>query len=148
MWSPLWSVLVCKIPQFWAKVTNSDNMFFYKVGTSRLLKIHIMFCPSSGAKERYQLMDQQDTVLIDGNKPFSKKHEKRWQLYLSIRPGGMRHNGKRAVEVAIIHNKPSKRGYFLAQFQFIWDLVGIRIYYTIFELQLCNRYFFVFHETF
>ena len=58
------------------------------------------------------------------------------------------YDGKRALEVAIIHNKPSKRGYFLAQFQFIWDLVRIRIYYTIFELQLCNRYFFVFHETF
>ena len=25
MWSTLWSILVCKIPQFWAKATDSDN---------------------------------------------------------------------------------------------------------------------------
>ena len=51
MWSPLWSLLVCKILQFWAKASNSDIILFYKVDTPRLLKIHIMFCLSSGAKK-------------------------------------------------------------------------------------------------
>ena len=55
---PLWSILVCKTTQFCAKANNSDNiMLFCKVDTPRLLKIHIMFCSSSGAKKRYQLMD-------------------------------------------------------------------------------------------
>ena len=43
-------------------------------------------------------------------------------------------DGKWALEVAITHNKGSKRGYFLAQFQFIGDLVGNGTHYTIFEL--------------
>ena len=38
--------------QFW-----QCTMFFQKVDTSRLLKIQTMFCSSSGAKKRYQLMD-------------------------------------------------------------------------------------------
>ena len=38
--------------QFW-----QCTMFFQKVDTPRLLKIHTMFCSSSGAKKRYQLMD-------------------------------------------------------------------------------------------
>ena len=24
MWSPLWSILVCKVPQFWEKATTSE----------------------------------------------------------------------------------------------------------------------------
>ena len=59
MWFPLWFILVYKIPQFWAKATDSDSIkLFYKVDTPRLLKIHTMFCPSSGAKKRDQLMDK------------------------------------------------------------------------------------------
>ena len=29
MWSPLWSILVSKIPQFWAKATNSANPSYF-----------------------------------------------------------------------------------------------------------------------
>ena len=29
MWSPFWSVLACKIPQFWAKATDSDEPSYF-----------------------------------------------------------------------------------------------------------------------
>ena len=29
MWSSLWSILVCKIPQFWAKATESDSPSYF-----------------------------------------------------------------------------------------------------------------------
>ena len=29
LWSPLWSILVCKIPQFWAKATDSDSPSYF-----------------------------------------------------------------------------------------------------------------------
>ena len=29
MWSPLWSILVCKIPQFWAKATDLDSLLYF-----------------------------------------------------------------------------------------------------------------------
>ena len=47
---PLWAILVCKIPQFWAKATDSE-----KLDTLMLLKIHIMFW---GAKKGFQLVDK------------------------------------------------------------------------------------------
>ena len=52
MWSPLWSILVCKIPQFLAKSYQFRQLviLFQKVDTLRLLKIYIMFCPFAGAK--------------------------------------------------------------------------------------------------
>ena len=52
MWSPLWSILVCKIPQFLAKSYRFRQLItlFQKVDTLRLLKIHIMFCSPAGAK--------------------------------------------------------------------------------------------------
>ena len=52
MWSPLWSILVCKIPQFWAKSYRFRQLItlFYKADTLRLLKIYIMFYPPDGAK--------------------------------------------------------------------------------------------------
>ena len=55
MWSPLWSNLVCKIPQFFAKSYRSGQLFiiFYKVDTLRLLKIYIMFCPPARAKYKF-----------------------------------------------------------------------------------------------
>ena len=62
MWSPLWSILVCNIHQFLAKSYRFRQLIilFQKVDTLRLLKIHIMFCPSAGAKYpffRLQLLD-------------------------------------------------------------------------------------------
>ena len=34
MWSPLWSILVCKIPQFWAEATDSGSpTYFYRKQT-------------------------------------------------------------------------------------------------------------------
>ena len=44
--SLFWSVLVCKIPQYFAKHYWFGQLviLFQKVDTSRLLKIHIIFC--------------------------------------------------------------------------------------------------------
>ena len=52
IWSPLWSILVCKIPQFLVKSYRFRQfiILFSKVDTLRLLKIYIMFCPPTGAK--------------------------------------------------------------------------------------------------
>ena len=51
-WSPLWSILVCKIPQFWGKGNRFGQsiILFKKVDNLTLLKIHIMFCSLRGAK--------------------------------------------------------------------------------------------------
>ena len=52
MWSPLCSILVCKIPQFLVKTYRFGQLIihFQKVDTLRLLKIYIMFCPPARAK--------------------------------------------------------------------------------------------------
>ena len=52
MWSPLWSILLCKIPQLFAKSYLFGQLIslFQKKDTMRLPKIHIMFCPTVGAK--------------------------------------------------------------------------------------------------
>ena len=52
MWSPLWSILVCKIPQFLAKSYQfrQFTILFYKVDTLMLLKIDIILCLPTGAK--------------------------------------------------------------------------------------------------
>ena len=61
MWSRLWSILVCKIPQFWAKVTDSAarNVFlesrhsevtknlYYALYTRRS-QIPIFYAPARG----------------------------------------------------------------------------------------------------
>ena len=47
------SYAVCNIQSYHFR---QPIIFFLKVDTLRLLKIHIMFCPPSGAKKRYQLM--------------------------------------------------------------------------------------------
>ena len=49
MWSPLWSILVGKIPQFWQKTTDSDSSS-YILESRWLLEICIMFCPLARAK--------------------------------------------------------------------------------------------------
>ena len=75
MWSPCWSFLVSKIPQFLAESYQLRQLItlFQKVDTLRLLKIYIMFCLPTGAKNthfcRVQLMDytfhsQDQTFLI------------------------------------------------------------------------------------
>ena len=50
--SLLWSTLVCKIPQFFAKTCGFREpiTLFQKVDPLRLLKIYIMFCPPARAK--------------------------------------------------------------------------------------------------
>ena len=58
----VWSILICKIPQFFAKSYWFGQLIilFQKVDTLRLLKIYIMFCLTAGAKYpffRLQLMD-------------------------------------------------------------------------------------------
>ena len=52
MWSPLWSILLCKIPQLFAKSFLFGQLIrlFEKKDTMMLPKIHIMFCPTVGAK--------------------------------------------------------------------------------------------------
>ena len=52
LWSPFWSILVCKIPQFLAKSYRFGELIilFWKSDTLRLLKIHIIFCPPTGTK--------------------------------------------------------------------------------------------------
>ena len=60
MSSPLWSILVCKIPQFLAKSHRFGQLIilFQKVDTLRLLKICILFFPPAGAKSSFfRLMD-------------------------------------------------------------------------------------------
>ena len=55
--TPLLSIAVCKIPQFWAKATNSDNpSYFSRKETMRLLKNHIIFLPLGEPTKRYQFM--------------------------------------------------------------------------------------------
>ena len=46
---PFWSVKYLNFGQ--KLMIRTTPCFFYKVDTPRLLKIHIMFCPSSGAKK-------------------------------------------------------------------------------------------------
>ena len=46
----------------------------------------ICFVPQVEPKK---VSGHQTLVLIDGDKPISKKHKKKLQLYLSIRPGRM-----------------------------------------------------------
>ena len=52
MLSHLWSILVCKIPQFLAKSYRIRQLIilFQKGDTLRLLKVYIMFFPPAGAK--------------------------------------------------------------------------------------------------
>ena len=52
MWSPVWSILVCKIPQFLAKCYRFGRLIilFWKVDTLRLLKLFTMFCPHARTK--------------------------------------------------------------------------------------------------
>ena len=60
MWSPLWSILACKISQYLVRTYQFRQFvtFFYKVDTLRLLKIYIMLCTSAGAKSPFsRLMD-------------------------------------------------------------------------------------------
>ena len=54
LWSPLCSILVCKIPQFLAKSYRFGQLIlFEKVDILRLLKIYIMFCPPAEVKYQF-----------------------------------------------------------------------------------------------
>ena len=52
MCSPLWTILICKIPQCLAKSYQFRQLItvFQKADTLRLVNIYIMFCPPAGAK--------------------------------------------------------------------------------------------------
>ena len=52
MWSPIWSILVCKTHQFFAKSYRFGQLIILlsKIDTLKLLKIYIMFCLPAGAK--------------------------------------------------------------------------------------------------
>ena len=52
MWSHLWSILVCRIPQFLAKSYQFRLIIilFKKVDTLMSLKIYFVFCPLARAK--------------------------------------------------------------------------------------------------
>ena len=68
MRSPLWSVLVCKTPQFLAKSYRFGQLIILsqKEDTLRLLKIYIIFCHFNGAKYtffRLQIMDYKNLSL-------------------------------------------------------------------------------------
>ena len=49
---PLWSILVCKVPQF-CQIYQFGQLIilFQEVNTLRLLKVAFMFCSQSGAKK-------------------------------------------------------------------------------------------------
>ena len=52
MWLPLWSKLVCKIPQFLTRSFRfiQFSILFQKLDTLRLLKIYVMLSPPPEAK--------------------------------------------------------------------------------------------------
>ena len=52
MWSPICHILTCKIPRYFAESYKFRQLIsiFQNVGTLRLLKIYIMFCPTAGEK--------------------------------------------------------------------------------------------------
>ena len=65
MWSPLWSILVCKIPQSFA-----ESYRFRQLITLRSLNIYIIVCPPARAKYpffRPQLMDFRWCYIIIGS---------------------------------------------------------------------------------
>ena len=69
MWPPVWSILVCKIPQFLVKSYQFGQLLilFYKFDILRLLKIYIFFVlPSQPNTDffRLQLMDYKRNELI------------------------------------------------------------------------------------
>ena len=53
--SLLWSIVVCKLPHFFAKSYGFGQLIilFQKVDTLRLLKMYIMFCLPVGAKHPF-----------------------------------------------------------------------------------------------
>ena len=72
MLSPLWSILICTIPQvltksiFWQKFFNRFGQLIIlsqKVDILKLLKIYIMFCPPTGAK--YHFLDSSSWIIIN-----------------------------------------------------------------------------------
>ena len=93
MWSPCWSILACKIPQFFDKNYRFRQLItlFQKVDTLRLLRIYIMFCTPARAKYpffRVKIMDytfypQDQTFLMQCSFSDSDHHQQ------------LRQNGKR-----------------------------------------------------
>ena len=49
MFSPMWSVLVRKIPEFWTKATSSNSSSYLSQNRHHE-KIHVMLGPLSGAE--------------------------------------------------------------------------------------------------
>ena len=58
MWSPIWSILICKICQFWEKATYMDGhqTFLERAQFEVTKNLYYVLSPR-GAKKRYQLMD-------------------------------------------------------------------------------------------
>ena len=58
MWYPVWSILVCKIPQFWAKATNWDcpSYFYYVLfpkGSQKKISAHVLITVCRGVYIHY-----------------------------------------------------------------------------------------------
>ena len=64
--SRLWSILICKIPQFSAKSYRFGQftILFWNVDTLRLLKIYITFCSPARAKYSFFLASSSWTILV------------------------------------------------------------------------------------
>ena len=62
----MWSILVCKLPQFLAKSYRFRQfiILFQKTDTPRQLKIYIMFCLPAGAKYPFFLGSSSWTISI------------------------------------------------------------------------------------
>ena len=65
MWSPFWSILIYKIPQFLTESYWFRQLItlFLKVDILRLLKIYIIFCALAGAKYSFFLGSSSWTIL-------------------------------------------------------------------------------------
>ena len=57
MWSSLWSILVCKIPQFWEKATDLENHHTFLESRHPDVTGNRYYIFPPRAKKKYQLMD-------------------------------------------------------------------------------------------
>ena len=81
MWSPLWSILVCKIPQFWAKATALDSPSY----SSRVTKTLYYVLSTEGCQKKvsaYGLLQAFLECQISKDKPTALLAIKMWNFIL------------------------------------------------------------------
>ena len=84
MWSPIWSLLVCKTPRFLAKSYQFRQLIalFQKVDTLMLLKLYTMFCPPTRAK--YQFFQAPAHGLLTCFSQFNTRSPRRFFLSVQL----------------------------------------------------------------